>query len=378
MNQHAFAIAQRLLQEEHYALDLASPPIYSTVHDPTTATTTTTTATTATTATPRPVLPPSFHDNVGGGGPPVTSSPAAPPPPLPTTAPTRFLDLDTKDPRWIDLFMEHFISPKPSTLDTSPSRSVTTTTTTTTTTSSSPTHEAVDDLLFFVRYPHQSNAHLEPIFVKRKTGHHVPQLDDLIAWKESFLLNFLLQTPFSMSVSICSKKRRTRNKSSSYDAMAKSPSTDSLVKGSNASLSTSSSSPMVTRKRVTKHVYASPNKSRMDKKTSQNTVSYPVLYFCVNDFEDAFEGMVIEEHEYLCVELFTTVDLPAWAREQEDEDQEEATSGKVPTDESRNHAPQEDGHDDDGEDGSLHVTLFQGAVAYSALQEAYQSKTTSF
>ncbi|KAF9969292.1 hypothetical protein BGZ73_008399 [Actinomortierella ambigua] len=64
-----------------------------------------------------------------------------------------------------------------------------------------------------------------------------------------------------------------------------------------------------TRKYVSKRVYASPTKSRMDVKEESVECSWPIIYYVIDDFEDMFEHLMVQGQEYLCVELAVT--LPA-------------------------------------------------------------------
>ena len=68
--------------------------------------------------------------------------------------------------------------------------------------------------------------------------------------------------------------------------------------------------------------------------------SFPLIFFNVEDFEDAFSNLVINEQEYLCVEL--RVRLPSAQAGQPDR----------------------------------HVTIFQGAVSWDAINTTFQKQTT--
>ena len=89
-------------------------------------------------------------------------------------------DLDSKDPRWIELFIEYFINS---------------------------THDSNDDLLFFVRLIPLGN---DSIFVKRKIPHAgLPPLEDLVDWKQTFFLNLISQISCTMTVAVCEKSSDT-------------------------------------------------------------------------------------------------------------------------------------------------------------------------
>ena len=71
--------------------------------------------------------------------------------------------------------------------------------------------------------------------------------------------------------------------------------------------------------------------------------SFPLIFFNVEDFEDAFSSTVIGENEYLRVEL--RVRLPP-------------SEGSLT------------GHD-------RHIVIFQGAVAWDAINSTFQKQTTA-
>lgn len=136
-----------------------------------------------------------------------------------------------------------------------------------------------------------------------------------------------------------------------------------------STLRKSSSSYSITQKTlnsVKKVVFASPYKVQMNQHLPEHEkksvwgsssggksneefskLSYPILYFCVNDFEDAFEGIVCKPNEFLTVELFLPV--PFYRDEGSD-----STKPKQP------HL----------------ITLFQGAVSYSSISKVYSEKVT--
>ena len=221
----------------------------------------------------------------------------------------------SNDPRWVEMFLDTMINGNNASdiLDSD--------------------EYGMDDLLFFVKQISNTADNMsERVFVKRKTGNAVPGLDDLIAWRETFFLNCLVQMTFDMTVAVCEK----RNVPIDFEDFPLNSARQV------AGIADDSTAPhkkaMVPVKHVTKRVYASPHKARMDKKTGDSEISYPTMYFCVNDFEDAFEETVILPGQYLCVELFC--DIPI------------------------------------GGDDNVHVTLFQGAVPFQSLFDTYQAKQT--
>jgi len=68
-----------------------------------------------------------------------------------------------------------------------------------------------DDLLLFVRQPHQDNLDQDPVFVKRKVDSEMPQLSDIVLWKDTFFLNLISQLPCRLTASICCKKECNTN-----------------------------------------------------------------------------------------------------------------------------------------------------------------------
>ncbi|KAG0198662.1 hypothetical protein BGX33_012193 [Mortierella sp. NVP41] len=177
------------------------------------------------------------------------------------------IDLDAHDPRWKQLFHELFVS------DQSDDRN--------------------DDLLFFVqRIPDEvenGGVGVDPVFVKRKVkgiGREIltPEQEDVVLWKDTFFLNVIVQLQCKLTVAVCSRVSET-----------------------NPATGTTKTSMTCTRKHVSKRVYASPTKSRMDVKEESVECSWPLIYYVIDDFEDSFEQLMVRDNEYLCVELAVTV-----------------------------------------------------------------------
>lgn len=189
-------------------------------------------------------------------------------------------DSDSKDPRWFELFVEFFIEG---------------------------TLEGGDDLLFFVKENHDgslgynptdflsgpSNAtgEYDPIFVRRKMGSKLPDLSEVIDWKQTFFLNMIIQLPCLLTVSVCKKEQLNRDENDNNN-------------NNRNSKTKQKKSKMVAVRRIMKKVYAAPYKARMDKKDSfMNECSYPLIYYSVNDYECEDLQMTITDKEYLCAEL---------------------------------------------------------------------------
>ncbi|KAJ3106701.1 hypothetical protein HDU96_008138 [Phlyctochytrium bullatum] len=296
-------------------------------------------------------------------------------------------DLDAKDPRWLELFIEYFLE-----METT----------------------SYDDLLFFVRQQDHLEPDQDPIFVKRKVNKTMPALNDLIDWKQTFFLNLIIQLPCTLTVAVCRRSSANADGAKKKSLLAK-PSEERVVVvggpsaatgggeegtelkatgtaprpnggdageetpyGSNASLGAArpsnnpaastptspkpaSRSRMIALRRITKKVYAAPYKSRMDIKDAfMNEISYPLVYYTVNDYESYDLHLEIREREYLCVEL--SVPLPNDASKK---DLSEAIAA-ISIEEDSSPFPVPAGHSK--------IILFQGAVPFSSLLDIYQQK----
>ncbi|KAG0255813.1 hypothetical protein DFQ27_006058 [Actinomortierella ambigua] len=152
-----------------------------------------------------------------------------------------------------------------------------------------------------------------------------------------------------------------------------------------------------TRKHVSKRVYASPTKSRMDVKEESVECSWPIIYYVIDDFEDMFEHLMVHGQEYLCVELGVSLpsDTPALNQ----------TNGSIGSIARSGRSPYNDHHDGPqagkpfptgstrgfGQDisggigsggpgaGGVHgkITLFQGAASFQSLVGIYQQKASA-
>ncbi|KAJ1564521.1 hypothetical protein HK096_007564, partial [Nowakowskiella sp. JEL0078] len=280
-----------------------------------------------------------------------------------------------RDPRWKSLFMEFFLENEHS--------------------------DSNDDLLFFVRESSLLDQDdQEPLFVRRKTSRDMPPLDSPPAWKETFFLNLIVQLPCTLTVSVCRRistpetptKRSILNSGTSERILvvpgSPSSSTESLATEQLSSADPASStsrgttptppdtpvtatppptsalprkgrSRMVAQRRVTKKVYAAPYKSRMDVKDAfMNEMSFPLVYYTVNDYESFDLHVPIHEHEYLCAELCVLIPLSS----------DTASELPSPVDVAADNTPFP------CPIGFRKVVVFQGAVPYAALQDIYLQK----
>ncbi|XP_077977338.1 uncharacterized protein KIAA0930 homolog [Glandiceps talaboti] len=130
-----------------------------------------------------------------------------------------------------------------------------------------------DDMLFYVRRKEvvdRDDAQAE-LKVYRRDAKILPSLGDPdIDWEESVYLNLILQQfEYTLTCAICRK-----------------PGKDIHVL-----------------KKHSQQVYASPSKRRMDSKGEVAELAYPNIYFIIDNFDEAFSDMIIEEGQMVCVEL---------------------------------------------------------------------------
>ncbi|KAH7044305.1 hypothetical protein BKA57DRAFT_469210 [Linnemannia elongata] len=275
------------------------------------------------------------------------------------------IDLDAHDPRWRQLFHELFVS------DQSDDRN--------------------DDLLFFVQRVsdevENGGLGVDPVFVKRKVkgtdGRDIltPEQEDVVLWKDTFFLNVIVQLQCKLTVAVCSRVSET-----------------------NPVTGMTKTSMICTRKHVSKRVYASPTKSRMDVKEESVECSWPLIYYVIDDFEDSFEQLMVRDNEYLCVELAVTVPTArtgypashATARHQPSGPQSSAVSGPLTLNTSHHGRTRATTHDSNTPQsptgdalqpgrpfpststrGGSKITLFQGAAGFQSLLGIYQQKAAS-
>ncbi|XP_072034034.1 LOW QUALITY PROTEIN: uncharacterized protein KIAA0930 homolog [Amphiura filiformis] len=134
-----------------------------------------------------------------------------------------------------------------------------------------------DDMLFFVyRRTATNRAEMQQmerarLEVYRKDSKNLPSLGDPgIDWEETVYLNLILQQyEYILTCAVCTK---TRDK-------------------------------MAIHKKDSVPVYASPSRRRMDKKGVESEVSYPNLFFFIDNFDEVFGDVTVQEGQMLCVEL---------------------------------------------------------------------------
>ncbi|KAJ2456319.1 hypothetical protein EV183_000246 [Coemansia sp. RSA 2336] len=258
----------------------------------------------------------------------------------------KFVD-DSGDPRWNSLFLQYFIENADS---------------------------ANDDMLFFVRQIDSSDedspgqkrgSSQDPVFVLRKQSPPcaLPPISERVMWKETFLLNLIVQMPCKLTVAVC----RRRSKQG----------------GQRGGMS-------VVRKHVSKRVYALPNKSRMDRpkdNTSPPECSWPHIYYVIDDYEEMFEDMFVKKGEYLCVELSARIPVPNLPEDA----LTTPPSGPMSTNSEKplSFASQNSGSNNvfssmrsrlnsaASGTGTCKIVLFQGAASFGALVDNYVHRLSS-
>ncbi|XP_004343079.1 hypothetical protein CAOG_07220 [Capsaspora owczarzaki ATCC 30864] len=163
----------------------------------------------------------------------------------------------------------------------------------------------------------------EPFFVRRSNHQQPAPFDRAINWEETFYLNLILnQFEYSLTVAIC------RTVKEPIPIVAGAP---AAVPGQPPR----TRDRLVIHKKVTQRVYPSPSKRNMDSgKAEETELTYPHIFFTVDNFDEIFSEVYIVEDECLCLEM---VAWPHGSPEQKS-------------------------------------TVFQGSVVYAALLNAYQAK----
>lgn len=153
---------------------------------------------------------------------------------------------------WKDLFVRHFIKDK---------------------------EVSHDDMLFFVRklqkkgtrYISQYEAHID---VYRKDSKRLPIGDTDIDWEETLYLNVILQKfDYSVTCAVCTRT---------------SPKELQILK------------------KHTHKVFASPSRRSMDCKGENEQISYPNIFFTVDNYDELLSEILVRDGEMVCVELLAT------------------------------------------------------------------------
>ncbi|XP_068611182.1 uncharacterized protein KIAA0930 homolog isoform X2 [Brachionichthys hirsutus] len=130
-----------------------------------------------------------------------------------------------------------------------------------------------DDMLFYVRRKlgHAEGKKVE-VEVYRRDSKKLPGLGDPdIDWEESVYLNLTLQKlDYVVTCAVCTR---------------------------------SDAGDIHVHKKKCQEVFASPSKHAMDSKGEESKMSYPNIFFMIDNFEEVFSDMTVGEGEMVCVEL---------------------------------------------------------------------------
>jgi Uncharacterized conserved protein (DUF2045) len=134
-----------------------------------------------------------------------------------------------------------------------------------------------DDLLFFVRkkYVKGSNRAMPKystdIEVLRRDSKKLPIGDPEIDWEETVYLNLVIhQFDYYLTLAICTRT---------------SPKNLQILK------------------RHSQRVYASPSRRKMDSKGEAEEITFPQICFCIDNFDEVFQDILVRDGEMVCVEL---------------------------------------------------------------------------
>jgi uncharacterized membrane protein YgcG len=128
-----------------------------------------------------------------------------------------------------------------------------------------------DDLVILVK----KGASSDPLDVYRRGAKTRPMPEagnPNYNWEESTCLNLLLQdTTYMLTVAVCSRDPQSKKLKVIH--------------------------------KLSNQVYASPSKRSMESKSTDEIITYPLLYFSIDDFDQRFEDVVVAPTECVCVEL---------------------------------------------------------------------------
>ncbi|XP_061524211.1 uncharacterized protein KIAA0930 homolog [Phycodurus eques] len=135
-----------------------------------------------------------------------------------------------------------------------------------------------DDMLFYVRrklaYVDADNVEGKKVEVEvyRRDSKKLPGLGDPdIDWEESVYLNLVLQKlDYVVTCAVCTR---------------------------------SDAGDIHVHKKKCQEVFASPSKHAMDSKGEESKMSYPNIFFMIDNFDEVFQDMTVGEGEMVCVEL---------------------------------------------------------------------------
>ncbi|CAL1548140.1 unnamed protein product [Lymnaea stagnalis] len=141
---------------------------------------------------------------------------------------------------------------------------------------SSSLDDSRDDMLFYIRKnPELKSKHgnVQPLVeVYRRDSKRLPALDEpTIDWEETVYLNLILhQFEYTLTCGLC-----TRTDEKNLQIL----------------------------KKFSQRVYPSPSRRSMDSKGTHEEITYPNIFFTVDDFEEVFQDMIVRDSESVAVEL---------------------------------------------------------------------------
>ncbi|CAI7922324.1 unnamed protein product, partial [Closterium sp. NIES-54] len=233
-----------------------------------------------------------------------------------------------------------------------------------------------DDMLFFVRQEKSTFGHIlnfigslmqaegppteeaekaKPFFVRRwgpDLAKVVGESADEVDWRRSFYLNLICHTEFTLTVAICSRQDLEAHRRSSK-------------------------APVHPISKVTKRVFASPSKARIDVDTSkaQETLpSFPEICFAVDDYDNTFEAVVLEDRDHCFCVMLNAHGGAAFPPDDVVEKVNPDGSRRL----FRRGTSSEAKALGEATDGQPKITLFSGFVSYPLVRSAFQGGNTGF
>lgn len=130
-----------------------------------------------------------------------------------------------------------------------------------------------DDLLFYVK---KQEGHSDEVIVHRQESATSPGLGDPeIDWHETVFLNMVLhQLDYTLYMAICSKE--------------------------------DDDAPLIIHKKKSMKVYPSPSHHQMKEKGESTKLTYPNIFFTVENFEEEWSEMNLQKNQKVCIEMIST------------------------------------------------------------------------
>lgn len=222
-----------------------------------------------------------------------------------------------------------------------------------------------DDMLFFVRLVHQDKNGLvrspsssgseigKPYFVRRWSRDLNAVVGETAAdvdWRQSYYLNLICHTAYTLTVAVCSRQALEFHRKTNGP-------------------------PVTPIRKVTKQVYASPSRARIDmdaSKAFETVPSYPDICFAIDDFENAFEAVVLSDADHCFCVLLNAHGGAAFPAE------EFFSAGPGKERRLPRRTSSEARALGETTEGTPKVTLFSGFVSYGMVRSAYQGGGNRF